>query len=210
MNANVICVRHEDAVLNRILDRAPNGYILMGGAARSLYSGEPVKDYDFAFCSTEQRHAFVDHLNEIGAVKVAETRGEDGNKTCEDFRLPFEDGTYAYIQCKCEFYKTAWQVWHATDFTIVQFCYIDGALMASEEAVYDSDHKILRLHHVYGPESTLMRIQRFIEKGYQPANGSAFYAELVRKIRALPENRINKPLLKRVRKEQVVTRAEHG
>ena len=168
-------VVHEDAVLNRILSgfRPSRVTLLLGGAARALYSGEPVKDYDFAFGSPEGRDEFLAHLHNIGALKVAETYTLDERLACEDFVLEW-DATYAYIQVKHEFYASLEDLFYGTDLTLVQFCCMitmnGKSLAASEQAVKDYDNRVLRLYNVSSPVSSKARWEKFRDRGFTPVD----------------------------------------
>jgi hypothetical protein len=166
---------HEDAALNRILSgfRPSRVTLLIGGAARALYSGETVKDYDFAFGSPVGRDEFIAHLATIGALKVAETRTLDDHLTCEDFVLEWVGG-YAYIQVKHEFYSSLEDLFAGTDLTLVQFCCMISMngkkLAASEQGLADYDNRVLRLHNVTAPVSSKARWEKFRDRGFVPVD----------------------------------------
>lgn len=198
-----IDIRYEDAVLSRILNgfSTSRATILMGGAARSLHSGEDVKDYDFAFGSESGRDEFIAHLRTIGAVKVAETFNKDNELTCEDFVYRWGDLEleYTYIQVKREFYHTPEELFATADLTIVQFCLvIDGKgrrLLATIAGIDDHERRFLRIHNVWAPESTMIRVVRFSKRGYVPYHTSSFYAELIHAIKQC--SRVQEPALKK-------------
>lgn len=186
MNTVSLPMTNEDAVLNRVLKwfRPTRVTLLIGGAARSLHSGEQVKDYDFAFGSKTGLDEFVAHLGRIGAVKVAETYTLEDRLSCEDFVFRFGPAQeeYTYIQVKHEFYSSLSDLFATTDLTIAQFCCMISLggrnLVASEQGAADLEGKLLRLHNVTSPVSTLARWLKFKDRGYEPVDDDERLSEL--------------------------------
>lgn len=171
------------------------GVWLIGGAARSLFTGEPIKDYDFVFTEYESLVLFKNTLYSLGAKKIAETESAStpGKRLCEDFifRWGKKQEEYAYIQLKHEFYSSPVQQFDWADFTICHFAKLYGRedrLVASAIGYEDYTNKRLRFHKVSSPLATLIRIPKYINRGFSPQNDVAFYSEIIGIIQAMPVN----------------------
>lgn len=167
---------------------------LVGGAARSLYSGEPVNDYDFVFGNIDSLNTFVSHLRNLGAKKVSETIDVTDRITCEDFVLVWSDDSHSYIQIKHEFYHHPCDQFNTVDFTICQFAKMFGdsdQFVATVDGVNDFENKHLRIHKLYWPIATMARIPKFINLGYTPfRSNTEFYGGIIATVKQIPDNHI--------------------
>lgn len=174
----------------RIKDQV--GIILVGGAARAMYTGEPIKDFDFAFSDKKSLVLFRDMLLELGATKVSQTYSQiyEGKILCEDMVLTNKHG-YAYIQLKHEFYRHPADQFSTADFTVCHFALTFGRrskLVIGKQGLDDQKNMVLRFHHVSAPLATMIRIPRYIAKGYKPESEVDFYSELITLIRQMPDD----------------------
>ena len=202
-----------DPLLDRITrhpDHAAMTAWLIGGGARSQYTGEKIGDYDFVFKDMKSLVLFRKIIRDVGAKKVSETFSNDRTRmTCEDFVLRYgeEQHEYVYIQMKYELYERVDVQLNTADFTVCQFYMQLGnevKLGATAQAIEDYNNKHLRIHRMLMPMSTLQRIPKFVARGFVPWNNVKFYQDIIRRIREAPEQAITvgtEPKGKRYKKD---------
>ncbi len=185
-------VRHQPAPffseLAERFRRSTHRIWLVGGAARSMHTGEPVADYDFVFGDMDSAIAFRKYLGLENRISI--TYPHQGDKPIgEDYRYSGNS-----VQLKFgKFYAEAAEQLDSADFTVCQFYYAVGAVDPGESrfgatpaAINDASLKRLRLHRLTQPAGTLARIPKFIARGYLPESNVSFYRPLVEEIRFLP------------------------
>ncbi len=134
------------------------GAWLAGGAVRSIFDSTPIQDYDLYFKDKNSAMHVEKYLQDIKAKII--------------FQCPVgELTTYQIGNCKIQciklFYPTSIEnLFNEFDFSICQFAYDGIQLYFTKQAIKDAKKKRLSLVKITKPISTMVRLNKYIAKGY--------------------------------------------
>jgi hypothetical protein len=164
-------VHHQQLVAAiKALEYMP-GVWVGGGAGRTLYNNDPIKDIDMFFCSAERQAEWVEMMRVNGAV-----RQKNGNQW--HYRGMWYD---ASINIYC---KTPQELVDTVDFTVCGvFCDLKMNITATPAHVEDIRNRELRSWKGFVPAPSIRRAFSLIEKGYRPTDDVAFWVDVHSRIR---------------------------
>lgn len=168
----------ENRLLDNLLQFLPNGAIISGGFALSIWTEEKsAKDIDFFFTSEK---AFLDMLElfknppeEAWAYKGYDVSNISFDETSRYVLLKHTSESRPAAQLlKMVWYADASHVIDSFDFTIIQLAFTKDTFVFNGLAFLDIARKRLVLHRMQFPASTLRRIIKYSAKGYYACPGS--------------------------------------
>lgn len=153
--------------VHKVLDSLPNGAWLAGGALRRTLTNKPLdSDFDFFFKSEEEFNKWTNELHPSFSM-VKETKHH------KQFQgvLPGADKPTVVQAIKFSYYKNVEEVLDSFDYTITQFA-LDGTdLVTTPEALWDLGRQKLAIHKVTFPVSTMRRMLKYGQQGFQACSG---------------------------------------
>lgn len=163
------------AFLDRFDLRAYKGSVVVaGGAARSLVVNDMVNDVDLFFVDRSTAPDVEAKLVALGG-KIA-FRCPLGHLTTLVVPVPNRYRPDAPDQLKVQLvtkqsYRSMQELVDSFDFTCTQFAWDGRTGVSGTHAVFDAQNKVLRLHRLTFPVSTIKRIAKYVNRGYTPAPG---------------------------------------
>ena len=154
-----------------------DGVWIQGGAARTLFNNDPLKDIDVLFRDQTACNAFREHLYDLGL--------DDGD------RKNIFTGSHPTIDTTIDtrFFKSPHEVNALADFNVCAFTF-DFDLRCT----YNPEHMEQLLNRELfvlpnfrmNPPDALRRAFRMLEKGYTPPNDNVFWGQIHKYIQEMP------------------------
>lgn len=146
---------------------------LAGGAARSIFTKEPINDYDIFF---KDYLALLETKQSL--EKIKECKLVFACKSNKLFTYKLHGIKIQLITHK--FFKNEDELIDSFDFECTRFLTDGITLFTTDIALSDAKRKKLRMHKLSYPAATIKRINKYISRGYTPVQG--FYESIVDKI----------------------------
>jgi hypothetical protein len=147
----------------------PKKYAIAGGAIRDYLSGAEVKDIDLFSNDKATEEALIAMFKRLVA-------NEDSKVTIineNDALLNIKWNGRWFQLIKGKFYDmTTTSVIDSFDYTICCAMLVDDDLRVNPTFYQDTLAKHLRINRITFPLSTLERMQKYIQKGYEACNGT--------------------------------------
>ncbi len=147
----------------------PKQYAIAGGAIRDYLTGAEVKDIDIFSASKEAEDALIKFWKDLAKVDSGGVKILNENDMLLNVMW---DGKWFQL-IKGKFYDmTGTAVIDSFDYTICQAMLVDDDFRASPTFFQDTLARHLRINVITFPLSTLERMQKYIQKGYEACNGT--------------------------------------
>lgn len=153
---------HNTASLPNIIQTLlqTNTVWLAGGAARSVWCGTPITDYDLFFKSRDDAYATITTLQHLGGLQVS--------YVCPKGELVTLQGLDAPVQCICKYYyQDDHDLLSTFDFTAC--CGLitpEGKVQWLPRCQRDVEERVLRLNNLMAPLATLNRTKKYRKYGF--------------------------------------------
>lgn len=128
---------------------------IAGGAIRSWFANERLSDVDLFFPDEIERNKALEHIKGLGS----EVTFENENVT------KIRHKKYIIDFCKKYFDSPVTSI-ENFDFTVAMFACNRESFWCGEESFMDLASKRLAINKIPFPQSSLMRLQKYIKKGY--------------------------------------------
>ena len=149
--------RCRDYFCELILNELQNYKVwVAGGAIRSWFANERRSDIDLFFPSEKGRNKALNHIKGIGSEVVFENENVTKVRHKDKYTLDF---------CK-QYFPDPEKTISDFDFTVAMFACNRESFWCGEESFMDLASKRLCFNQIPFPHSSLMRLQRYIKKGY--------------------------------------------
>lgn len=128
---------------------------IAGGAIRSWFANERRSDIDLFFPDEKEREKALNHIKGLGS----EVTYENENVT------KIRHKKYIVDFCK-QYFDSPVKSIENFDFTVAMFACNRKSFWCGEESFMDLASKRLAINEIPFPQSSLMRLQKYIKKGY--------------------------------------------
>lgn len=177
---------------------------IAGGAIRSIYNKEVVRDVD-VFSKTKIAHiGFKAYLLSEGFTKLFENstvvrfeKVTEGTKMVVDAVVP-RSGKYLLT------FGTPLEVISHFDFSVARAAILDSSsALVDDDFVHDCKQKVLRIVHIVCPLSTTQRIGKYGKQGYKAST-----TEVVKLFKAWSEREESDKILELIEKKDSLSKEE--